>query len=104
MEDHLNRITEIIDQYNTLAIPDALTVSGLLKQLTSELFFLERHRANYYQMHNAIMFLEKGSVAAAKIKADFETPEIYMLRRIMNAAYKVTDSMRSTISTLNKER
>ena len=50
------------------------------------------------------MLSRKGSVAAATIEANKEVPELYLLRRIMNAAYRVTDSMRSNISTINKEK
>lgn len=104
MNSHLNKITEIIDTYNSLSIPDALSVSGLLKELSSELFFLEKHRSDYFNKHSEIMFKETTSAAKARIKADYEVPEIYLLRRVMNAAYRVCDSMRSTISSINKER
>lgn len=104
MEDHLNNITTTIETYNNLSAPDAVSVSGLLKELSSELFYLEKHRADYFNKHAAIMFEEQSSAAKAKIKADHEVPEIYLLRRIMNAAYRVCDSMRSTISSLNKEK
>lgn len=104
METHLSNITILIETYRDLSAPDAKSVSGLLKELSSELFFLEKHRSDYEKKHTALMYNHTGSVSSAKIKADFEVPELYMLRRIMNAAYKVADSMRSNISTLNKER
>ena len=50
------------------------------------------------------MFEFKGSVAASKIRADEQVPEIYMLRRVMNAAYRVADAMRSNISYIKKEQ
>tara|TARA_R110000744_G_scaffold179689_1_gene298661 strand:+ start:345 stop:659 length:315 start_codon:yes stop_codon:yes gene_type:complete len=104
MTTHLDNITTIIDTYTSLSIPTAHNVSDLLRSLTSELFYLEKHRAEYHTKYNSIMLSRKGSVAAATIEANKEVPELYLLRRIMNAAYRVTDSMRSNISTINKEK
>lgn len=104
MKNHLDKITEIIETYNSLSVPDAISLSGLLRELTSELFFLEKHRAEFHDKHNAIMFNFDGAVSRATIKANTEVPELYLLRRIMNAAYRVVDALRSNISTLNKEK
>lgn len=103
MESHLASITSIIEEYNNLSVPSAPQVSALLRKLTSELFFLEKYRADYHTDHNTILLNRNGSVAAAQIEANDKVKELYLLRRIMNAAYRVVDAMRSNISTLNKE-
>lgn len=102
----LNNITTIIEAYHSLELKadEGMTYSALLKDLTSNLFYLEKYRAEYFNEHNRIMFEFKGSVAASKISADEQVPEIYMLRRTMNAAYRVADAMRSNISYIKKEQ
>ena len=102
----LKDITAIIETYHSLELKtdEGMTYSKLLKDLTSNLFYLEKFRSEYYNQHNQIMFEFKGSVSASKIKADEQVPEIYMLRRVMNAAYRVVDAMRSNISYIKKEQ
>lgn len=103
MEKHLENITNLIDRYNTLSISSAPELSHILRQLTCELFYLEKFRSEYQELHNGIMHDFKGSVAASLILANEKYPELYMLRRIMNAAYRVVDALRSNISVIKKE-
>ena len=102
----LSDISDIIETYHSLElkVDEGMTYSRLLKDLTSNLFYLEKFRSDYYNKHNQIMLEFKGSVAASKIKADEQVPEIYLLRRTMNAAYRVADAMRSNISYIKKEQ
>tara|TARA_R110000803_G_scaffold5445_2_gene17908 strand:- start:1856 stop:2245 length:390 start_codon:yes stop_codon:yes gene_type:complete len=102
----LDDVINIIETYHSLElkVDEGMTYSKLLKNLSSNLFYLERYRSEYYYKHNQIMFEFKGSVAASKIKADEQVPEIYLLRRTMNAAYRVADAMRSNISYIKKEQ
>ena len=37
------------------------------------------------------------------VEAEKAVPELYMLRRVMNAAYRCSDAMRSNISYIKKE-
>lgn len=103
MEKHLENITYIIDTYNLLTVPSGAEFSDLLRRLTCELFYLEKYRSDYQEKHNAVMHDFNGSVAASLILANQKYPELYMLRRIMNAAYRVVDALRSNISFIKKE-
>ena len=104
MDKHLANITRIINAYNDLTIVNGAELSQLLKELTCELFYLEKYRSDYSEQHNNIMYNFVGSVSAGKIDADTQVPELYMLRRIMNAAYRCVDALRSNISYLKKEQ
>ena len=104
MKQHLENITRIITDYNNLTINSGAELSQLLKELTCELFYLEKHRSDYNEIHTAIMYQFSGSVAASKIEADNQVPELYMLRRVMNAAYRCVDALRSNISYIKKEQ
>ena len=104
MIGHLNRVTDIVDKYNNLTINSGAELSDLLRRLTCELFYLERFRSDYQEKHNNIMHNEKGAVSKALILANEEVPELYMLRRVMNAAYRVVDALRSNISYIKKEQ
>ena len=103
MISHLNNVTKIIDKYNNLTINSGAELSILLKDLTCELFYLEKFRSDYQEVHNNIMYNFKGSVAASKIEAGSKVPELYMLRRVMNASYRCVDALRSNISYIKKE-
>ena len=78
-----------------------------LKELTGILFYLEKERSEHHdafekKVHQCVG--EGDSVSRAVNKANVAIPEMYMLRRIMDAAYKVADAMRTNISYLKKER
>lgn len=103
MEEILNEITSITDTYYSLSWNNGKDISELLKNLTCQLFYLEKYRSEIQENHNGVMFNFTGSVSAGKIKADKDYPELYMLRRVMNASYRVVDSMRSNISYIKKE-
>ena len=108
MVSHLDKLNDLVDEYNDMAIPTAMALSNILKQLTSQLFYLGKYRADYKFKYNGIIFNStKGkamSVAAATVKAEQEVPELYMLRYIMKGAYGVVDALRTNISTINKEK
>lgn len=111
MQGILNTITECIDAYE--ALPHKLTfndceiLSDLLKTVSSNLFYLEKHRDEYKRKHTAILhnLIKDGSpVSKAQIIADDQVPEIYMLRRFMLSGYKLQDSLRTHISLLKNEK
>ncbi len=73
----------------------------LLRGLSAHLYTLEECRADYHKKYEEIIFNEvkKGkSVNQAKNLAETKVPELYMLRRIMEAAYRNVDAIRTTIS------
>lgn len=111
MEEILDKISSEILKYNNLkdvlTFDDSQKLSSILKNLSSSLFFLESYRDYYARTFNTIQhnLIKEGlAISRAEIEAKEQVPELYMLRRIMTSAYKVTDSIRTNISYLKNEK
>lgn len=100
----LNNIDTLIDSYHNLQLKLVKDQSEILRGLTTNLYFLEKYRIEEYNKWQSVYFHSTGKSGAAKEReADFEVKEIYQIRRIMTGAYKVVDSIRSTISIYKNE-
>lgn len=102
----LNRIAELIEEYNSTDIFDGNTLNKQLKELTSRLYHIETMRTKAHEdyekiIHNKVA--EGFSVARATNEANVEVPEMYKLRRLLESGYRVVDSMRTNISFLKSE-
>ena len=98
----LDKYSEIVDTYDSLEWNDGKEVSALMKDLGIVLSHLEFLRSNYHKAWTAVCHSEK-TVAAGEREADLQVPELYLLRRVMTAGYRVLDVMRSNISYIKKE-
>lgn len=113
MEKLLLRISSSVQRYRDmgeeLVFDDIQELSTIMKNLSSDLFFLEKHRDDASRKYNQILFANTNSphnmsVNKAEILANEQCPELYMLRRIMTSGYKCLDSVRSHISALKQEK
>jgi len=107
MNEILDKITTIIEDYNS---SDGHHPEGLLnmaRTLAANLFFLEKHRANIQKKFEGQKYLlinnDGMPVSKAENVCNFRYPEMYMLRRVMEAGYKNLDIMRSEVSWLRAE-
>lgn len=103
LNDALEEYNSIIDTYHSLQWNEGPQISSLMKNLSVVLSHLEHLRHSYHNMWIAESMKEK-SVAAGERRANKEVPELYQLRRIMTAGYKVLESMRSNISYVKFEK
>jgi hypothetical protein len=103
MEAILNKITDLIETYESGAwqTPDALR--EMLRELTANYYYLTKHNIEAYQKYNEVQYKHKGSVSAGKILADEQVPELRMLRKVMEATQHVIWSMRSELSIIKNE-
>jgi len=102
----LAELNAVIDTYSSLEDADGNTLIELLQRLSTTLFSLEFQRVKYHKLYNKKMdeLIAKGeSKVRAEIIANKEYPELYLLRRIMGAAYKVNDAIRSNLSYVKEE-
>lgn len=100
----LNNINDLIDNYHNLQLKLVKNQSEILRGLTTNLYFLEKYRIEAHEKWQSTYFQSSGKSSAAKEReADFKVPEIYQIRRVMTGAYKVVDSLRSTISIYKSE-
>ena len=106
MKETLNKIADIIDNYNSTDIFDGQTLNNQLKQLTSMLYHVETIRTKAHQDFESVIHskVKEGfSVARATNEANVAVPEMYRLRRLLESGYRVADSMRTNISFLKSE-
>jgi lipopolysaccharide export LptBFGC system permease protein LptF len=107
MNEVLNKIADIIEDYNNTSISDGVKLNEQLKNLTSYLYYIEGIKSKYHEDYEVIIYdkvnNEKLSVARATNEANVQVPEMYNLRKLTFAAYKCCDSIRTNISFLKLE-
>ncbi len=104
LQEILSNINNSIDRYNNLPLIDYKELSEILRELTSNLFYLEGIRSDAKRDWNEIYLNSKEtSVKGKEREADMEVHELYMIRRVMTAGYRITDAIRSQISIYKKE-
>ena len=103
MEEILNKISDIIETYESGAWQSKENLRVLLRELTANIYFLTKYNIEYHEKHNAVQYKHKGSVASGLILANEQFPELRMLRKIMESANNVCRSITMEISILNKE-
>lgn len=101
-----NQINEIADWWMNTKNPPPELVINARRKLTGILYFLEGERSQFHQRYEKIIFERKNekSVNAAQNDANHEVPELYLLRRIMDAAYEISAAMASYVSYMKTER
>ena len=100
MEKILNKISDIIEAYESGELIHLEELRAMLRELSSAYYFLTKHNIEAFQNHNAVQYKHKGSVAAGLILANEQVPELRITRKILFASSKVIDAMRSEISIL----
>ena len=107
MKDDIEILAEIsryIEMYQEMKLKLVSDQSNILRSLTTNLAHLETYRADYYDEWLDVYFRNKDLSNAAREKiADKEVPQLHRIRKVMRGGYKVTDSIRSTISVNKKE-
>ena len=106
MKEHLDNITSIIDTYYGVQDPTGTMLVEWLKDMTSLLYYLETERAKIHEQWQKVVFrlVSNGkTVSRAENEAHTIHPEMYKLRRVMDAGYRVVDAMRSQLSFIKAE-
>lgn len=104
--DVIIRMDALVNRYWGVQGLDGPTLNDLLKQVTSCLYYLETVRSD---IHNSFQveinkLVESGkSVARAQNCAHVKHPDMYRLRRVMEAGYEVVGAIRTNISYLKSE-
>lgn len=105
MQETLDNIAEIIDRYESGEWQSLERLKDMLRHLTVYNYHLTKFNVEAYVKFNSIIFNRGNkSVAAAKVEADEQVPELRMLRKIMDAVDQVIWSIRSEISIIKKEQ
>jgi len=106
MQKLLDNITKIIEDYRSSNNhnPDGLLDMG--RNLSAYLFSLEKYRAEKHKAFEACIYalrMQNMKVNAATNEANVKHPEMYMLRRFMEAAEKVHIQINVELKWLNSE-
>ena len=103
----LEGVNKIAAWWKDTQSPDPHTTLEAHRKLTGTILFLEVIRAEYKKKFEEIIFIKTGegdSVARATNKAETEVSELYLYRRVMDASYEMSGSMRTYISFLKMEK
>ena len=103
MEETLNKIHEIIERYESGEWLSADNLRVLLRELSTNYYRLTKINIDAAQDWNMEVYKFKGSNAAGVTFADIKVPELRITRKLLAATDRVLNSMRSEISTINKE-
>jgi len=103
MEEILQKITNLIETYESGVWVSAENLRVMLRELTANNYYLTKYNIEYFQKYNAIQYKHKGSVSSGKVLAEEQVPELRMIRKIMEATDNVIWSMRSELSIIKKE-
>ena len=103
MEEILNKIDTIIQDYESGAWISAEDLRVMLRELTANLYYLSKYNIEYHEEHNAVQYKHKGSVSSGLILANEQFPQLRMLRKITEAANNVSRSMTMELSILKSE-
>lgn len=107
-EKALENLTSFIQAYDDSSLNDGENLNYLLQKITTTLFYLDVEREKYKREYDKIIHNlttdKKLSVARAVNFADVEVPEVYLLRKITESGYRISDAIRTNISFLKNER
>ena len=103
MIEHLEKIDEIVVEYNSGRWQSTDRLRELLRELTSQVYYLTKYKIQYKNDHNAIRYKHKGSIGSGEILAHEQVPELYHLRYIIRSANDVRSAIIMEISVINKE-
>jgi len=104
MEKILNKISDIIERYESGEWVSVENLRIMLRELSSNYYFLTKYNIEAFNLHNACQYKHKGSVSAGLILANEQEPSLRLTRKILFATSKVIDAMRSEIGILKNEQ
>lgn len=91
MEDILNKISDIIQTYESGAFKD---LHVMHRELTCNMYYLSIEQVKAHQKWNAHYYNSKETTNAGKEReCDRDVPELYMCRKIMETAKGVSIAM-----------
>ena len=103
MNEILNKISDIITRYESGEWETTDSLREMLRELTSNIYFLSKFNIEFHEKHNAVQYKHKGSVSSGLILANEQYPELRMLRKITEAANNVKSSMIMELSIIKNE-
>ena len=104
MTEILDKITPLINTYEGGEWQSADSLREMLRELSSQYYYLTKYNIEAFQRYNGIRFLHDGSVASGTIIAEKQCPELRITRKILEATKHVLIAMGSELSIIKSER
>lgn len=105
MQETLNKIELIISSYRSGEWNNIEKLRELLRELSICHYHLTSINIDAYNDWTAIIYNREKttSVASAKVKADFEVPELRMTRKLLESVKNVLMSMQQELSIIKND-
>lgn len=106
-KDVIERMNGLVNQYHKMQDLDGHTLAMILKDLSAALYYMETVRADVHNKFQSTIkrLVDEGlSVSRSENQAHVDYPEMYQLRRIMDAGYEIVGAIRTNISLLKHEQ
>jgi len=88
---HLQKISQIVETYESGAFKD---LQQMHRELTCSMYYLTIEQVRYNQKWNQEYYKHNSTVNAIKERhANKEVPELYMIRKVLEAAKSVSISI-----------
>tara|TARA_Y100000592_G_C5323120_1_gene245755 strand:- start:171 stop:485 length:315 start_codon:yes stop_codon:yes gene_type:complete len=104
MDKILNKISDIIESYESGAWVTSENLRIMLRELSTNKYYLTKYNIEAYQKYNSIVYKCKKSVAYGKTLADEQVPELRMTRKILEACKDVIMSMQQELSIIKNDK
>lgn len=100
----LKNIADSVDEYNIVDLSDKDGLSGILRKLNANVFYLTQYKVDARNKWHSIYKNSKATSNAAKAQeADGVVLELKYYRDIIKVADNISNSLRSHISLAKKE-
>lgn len=103
MDEVLEKISKIVEIYNTGEFISKERLIKMQRSLSSNIYFLTKYNIDAFNEWNSIVYNFDGSNASAQVKANEEVPELRMTRKILEAAKGVSISINNELSIMKNE-
>jgi hypothetical protein len=109
MIKELEKLNGFVNEYYKMKIDvrNGDKLNYLLQKITGLLYYLETERSQIHDAFQTAIFegvKDKKTVARAENEAHVTYPQMYQLRRVMDAGYRISDAIRTNISYLKSEK
>lgn len=105
-EKVIDKMERLVNEYHTMMELNPNQLSEILKNFVSAMFYLETVRAEVHNIyHRRLVELTDDGLAynRAQSQTAIDVPDMYRLRRLMDAGYEVVGAIRTNISLIKQE-
>ena len=103
----IEQLNKWVQKYYNTPLEDGEALNLCLQKITALLYYLETLRSEVHSQWQAKVYdltKEGESVARSENTAHVDIPQMYQLRHIMTAGYRIADAIRTHISYLKQEK